>query len=59
MEEKREKSNMELWAEEEIRIACGDERHPAAVAACGNWVQNGAEAGQMGNAAERRDGGWE
>lgn len=22
MEEKREKSNMELWAEEEIRIAC-------------------------------------
>lgn len=41
------------------RSACGDERHPAAVAACGNWVQNGAEAGQMGNAAERRDGEWE
>lgn len=26
MEEKREKSNMELWAEEEIRIACERER---------------------------------
>lgn len=24
---KREKSNMELWAEEEIRIACERERH--------------------------------
>lgn len=29
MEEKREKSNMELWAEEEIRIACERERGDA------------------------------
>ena len=35
------------------------ERHTAAVAACGRCAQNGAEAGQMGDAAERRDGGWE
>lgn len=34
MEEKREKSNMELWAEEEIRIACERERGDAAETEC-------------------------
>lgn len=35
------------------------ERHTAAVAACGRCAQNGAEAGTMGEAAERRDRRWE
>ncbi|MFR5718696.1 MAG: hypothetical protein ACLUD9_08390 [Anaerotignum faecicola] len=34
MEEKREKSNMELWAEEEIRIACERERGGASEDEC-------------------------
>lgn len=35
------------------------ERHTAAAAACGRCAQNGAEAGTMGEAAERRDRRWE